>query len=104
MNNEFICSSGIVNTHQREDGQATKETGILIWKLDKAILQGSDNDNYEAKKGPNKRLKTGSPTFISPHGKVHCSGGVNTLKWSGPSKIISGCLDHTIKIINAERL
>jgi hypothetical protein len=38
MNNEFICSSGIVNTHQGDDGLAAKETGILIWKLDKSIL------------------------------------------------------------------
>lgn len=104
MNNDYICSSGIVNSHQGEEGLITKETGILIWKLDKNLLQGVDHENFESKKGPNKRLKTGAPTFIAPHGKIHCSGSVNSLKWSGPSKIIAGCLDHTIKIVNADRL
>jgi WD40 repeat protein len=106
LNNDFFCSAGVVNTHKSDDsvmGQV-KETGILVWKLDKSILLGGDQGASELKKGPNKRLKTGEPALMGPHGKVHCSGGVNTLKWSGPTKIFAGCLDHTIKIVNADRL
>ena len=87
-----------------EGAGLTKETGILIWKLEKSILHGGDHVNAELKSGPNKRLKTGGPSLIAPNGKIHCSGGVNTLKWSGPTKIFAGCLDHTIKVVNAERL
>jgi hypothetical protein len=105
MNNDYFCSAGIVNTHQSEEGVGqVKETGILIWKLEKSIILGADQVSADLKKGPNKRLKTGGPTLIAPNGKIHCSGGVNTLKWSGPTKIFAGCLDHTIKIVNAERL
>lgn len=38
-----------------------------------------------------------------PHAKVHCSGGISSLKWSEPGRIIAGCNDHSLKIVNVER-
>ena len=41
--------------------------------------------------------------MIAPSAKVHCSGGLSSLKWIGPNRIVAGCLDHSLKLINAER-
>jgi len=72
----------------------------LVWKLDQSLL---NDGGSKAKQGlPNKRQKTG-PINISPSGKIHCSGGLSSLKWIGPNRIVAGCFDHSLKLINAER-
>ncbi len=38
MNNEYVCSGGIVNTKNEGDILNHPETGILIWKLDQSIM------------------------------------------------------------------
>lgn len=48
-------------------------------------------------------MKTGNVQNIGPAVKIHCSGGVSTLKWTSPNQIAAGCKDHSIKLINVER-
>ncbi|TNV79220.1 hypothetical protein FGO68_gene6698 [Halteria grandinella] len=99
LNNQFICSSGPI-IHQ-EDGAGVHEQGILIWKLDQNILK---KDALPQKLGaPTKRVRTDAVQEISPHAKIHCSGGISSLKWSGPGKIFAGCNDHSLKLVNVER-
>lgn len=103
LNNQFIASGGVINSNSEESAVGRHEDGgILIWKLDSSITQ----DNAIGKKvgGPTKRLKSGIPTQIAPHGKIACSGGLSSLKWSGPSKVFAGCLDHSLKVIDVDRL
>ena len=105
LSNHYICTGGVISTssEDQEDGVApisVQEQGILIWKLDQSLLSDSGT---KAKQGlPSKRLKT-RPSNISPSGKIHCSGGLSALKWTGPNRIVAGCFDHSLKLINAER-
>lgn len=103
LNNQFICSSGPIMNHEEGASAfgAHQETGILIWKLDSRILK---NDALPSKLGaPTKRVKSDTVQQIAPSAKIHCSGGISSLKWSGPGKIFAGCNDHSLKLVNVER-
>ena len=100
MNNDFICSSGLIH-NSSDDAPTHQESGVLIWKIDQSIL--GHEDDQAKKGGPNKRVKPNS-TIISPNAKIPCSGGISTMKWSGPTKIFAGCYDHSLKLINVDRL
>ena len=94
MNTELICSAGLQNLE-------SADTGVLIWKLDESILNA---EQVPQKKGvPTKRMKTGHVQSIGPAAKIHCTGGLSSIKWTAPNRIVAGCKDHTLKLINVER-
>ena len=94
MNTELICSGGLLNAE-------SSEAGVLVWKLDESILK---SEQIPQKKGlPTKRMKTGQAQSIVPTAKINCAGGLSSIKWTSPNRIVAGCKDHTLKLINVER-
>jgi WD40 repeat protein len=73
-----------------------------VWKLDQAIL-GAESVAAQKKGAPTKRVKTSQVSNIGPAAKIHCAGGISSLKWASPNQIAAGCRDHTIKLVNVER-
>ena len=104
--NEYICSTGLLSNGSEEDGASSAtDMGILLWKLDQSILSSSDfASSKKANSLPNKRMKTGAGiSYIAPSAKIVCGGGIESLKWSSPGRIIAGCRDHCVKLVSVEK-
>lgn len=93
INNEYICSAYQTSEH-------APEKALLIWRLNARSLD--DAIQGFAKKGMLKRQKI-SNSYIEPHEKITCGGGISSLKWAGPSKLFVGCNDHSVKIVNVDK-